>query len=407
MLRVLLADKLADTARSGLQEGGCEVLVRPGLSGAALTEALREEDPDVLVVRSTKVTAADFEAARSLTLVVRAGAGVNTIDRGAASARGVYVSNCPGTNAVAVAELTWAHILAADRRLADGHAALRAGQWKKKTFSRARGLFGRTLGVVGCGTIGREVVARARGFGMPVVVWSRSLTDEDARAMGARRAETAVEVAAAADVLSVHLALTPATRGFVGRAIFDALRPGAIFVNTSRGDVVDEDALIDAVSRKEIRAGLDVFRGEPKKDGPWEHPLAALPGVWGSHHIGASTDQAQAAVAAEVCRVVLTYQDTGCAPNCVNLADQTPATHLLVVRHRDQVGVLANVLGLLREADINVEKMENVIFSGPGGAMGGAACARIQVVGLPPAALLDRLRRSDLIFDVKVVNLES
>jgi D-3-phosphoglycerate dehydrogenase len=407
MLRVLIADKLSDTARTGLQEAGCEVLIRPDLKGDLLTSALAELDPDVLVVRSTRVDAPQLEAARALTLVVRAGAGVNNIDLEAASARGVYVCNCPGTNAAAVAELTWAHILNADRRLADGAAALRDGRWMKKTFSAGnRGLKGRTLGVIGCGTIGQEVIARAHAFGMSVVAWSRSLTDEAAAAFGARRMESAVEVARRADVLTVHLALSPATRGLIGQAIFDALRPGAIVINTSRGEVMDERALVRAVEEKQLRVGLDVFCNEPPTDSNWRSDVTALEGVWGTHHIGASTDQAQDAVAAEVCRVVVSFLSTGTAPNCVNLAERTPATHLLIVRHQDKVGVLAGVLEGLREAELNVGKMENIIFSAPGALSGGSACARIQIAGLPAPGLLDALRKRDTIFDVKVVPLD-
>ena len=131
-----------------------------------------------------------------------------------------------------------------------------------------------------------------------------------------------------------------------------------------------------------------------------------LPGVYGTHHIGASTAQAQDAVAAEVCRVVLTFKETGTAVSCVNLARRTPATHMLIVRHRDRVGVLAGVLGALREAEINVGKMENVIFSATGDQPGGSACARIQIAGLPAPGVLDQLRARDTIFDVKVVTLE-
>ena len=137
----------------------------------------------MLVVRSTKVTAAALHSG-ALKLVVRAGAGYNTIDVAAASRRGIYVSNCPGKNSMAVAELAFGLILALDRRIADNVAALRQGQWNKKEFSKARGLFGRTLGLIGLGQIGREMVPRARAFGLRVVAWSRSLTPESARALG-------------------------------------------------------------------------------------------------------------------------------------------------------------------------------------------------------------------------------
>ncbi|MCA9557326.1 MAG: hydroxyacid dehydrogenase [Myxococcales bacterium] len=400
-MRVLIADKLPDEARSRLQGAGFEVVVDAGLGGEALARALAEHAPDVVIVRSTKLTADHFAAAPSVQLVVRAGAGVNTIDITAASARGVFVANCPGMNAVAVAELTLGHLLNADRRIADNVADLRAGRWQKKVYSKARGLKGRTLGVIGCGDIGKAVIARARAFDMKVVAWSPSLDDAKAAKLKVERAASLEDVAGRADAVSVHVALNPATRGLIGRAFFDAMRPGAIFLNTSRGEVVDEDALAAAVRDKGIRAGLDVFCDEPAGDGEWASPLAALEGVYGTHHIGASTDEAQNAVAFEACRVVETWAATGTAPNTVNLAKRTQATHLLVARHADRVGVLAGILDQLREARINVQTMENVIFAGPG----AAACARIQVGSRPDDALLARLTEDDAVYDVKVVAL--
>ena len=398
-MRVLLADNLPDAARLRLMGAGFTVHADPSLSGDALRDALAEHAPDVLVVRSTKVTAAQLEATSALQLVVRAGAGVNTIDLDAASALGIFVSNCPGMNAVAVAELTFGHILNADRRIAEQVADMRAGQWRKKAYGKlqGRGLKGRTLGVLGCGNIGRAVVARALAFEMEVIAWSPSLCATKARHLGVTRAADPVEVARAADVLSVHLALTPTTRGLVGPAIFDALPNGAIVVNTSRGEVLDEAALANAVATKGIRAGLDVFVNEPKADGPFAAGIVRSDGVYGTHHTAASTIQSQEAVADEACRIVETWGTTGEAINCVNLADQTPATHQLVIRHADQVGVLAGVLAGLREDGINVQQMENMIFSGAN----GAACARIQIEGTPSDAALDALRADDRIFDIK------
>ena len=400
MLRVLIADKLPDSARTRLQQAGVEVVFEPALKDDALLTALAEKNPDVLVVRSTKVRAEHIGAARALQLIVRAGAGVNSIDLDAASGLGVYVSNCPGMNAVAVAELAFAHILNADRRIADAAADLRAGRWKKKTYAKASGLKGRTLGVIGLGSIGREVVARGLAFQMDVVAWSPSLDDARAEELGVRRAASVLEVAAQADALTVHLALNPATRGFIGPAIFDKLRPGSIFVNTSRGEVVDEPALAKAIREKQIKAGLDVFCGEPASDGDWSAPLLKMPGVYGTPHVGASTDQAQEAVADEAIRVILDWHSSGSAPNCVNLASRTAATHMLVVRHEDRVGVLARVLELLKQHRINVQQMENVIFSG-----GGAACARIQINQAPPAGALTALRDEGPIFDAKIVEI--
>src|SRR4051812_38916856 len=179
-MRVLVADKFEKSGIDGLAAAGCDVVYEPDLKDDALTEAIRRTRADVLVVRSTQVTGPMLEAG-ALSLVVRAGAGYNTIDVATASRRGIYVSNCPGKNAIAVAELTFALILALDRRIADTVADLRAGRWNKKEYSKARGLFGRTLGLLGFGSIGREVASRAAAFGMPVIVWSRSLAARRAK----------------------------------------------------------------------------------------------------------------------------------------------------------------------------------------------------------------------------------
>ncbi|MCA9547475.1 MAG: hydroxyacid dehydrogenase [Myxococcales bacterium] len=399
--RVLIADNLPDTARTRLQAAGLEVIADASLKDDALTAALKAHKPDALVVRSTKVRAEHLAAAASLQLVVRAGAGVNTIDMTAASARGIYVCNCPGTNSVAVAELTFGHLINADRQIADNVADLRAGRWAKKTYSKAgRGLKGRTLGVIGAGNIGREVITRAKAFDMRVVAWSQSQDRAAAVAAGAEWADSPVDVAREADALTVHVALVPATRGLIGEAIFDALRPGAIFINTSRGEVVDEAALAKAVREKGLRAGLDVFHDEPASDGAWQKDLVDLPGLYGTHHIGASTQQAQEAVADEACRIIEAWAFEGKALNCVNLARETPATHLLVVRHADRVGVLAGVLDVLRQANLNVQGMENIVFEGA-----AAACARLQIEGTPDEAVLARLAEPAEVFDVTSVAL--
>jgi D-3-phosphoglycerate dehydrogenase len=386
-MRVLIADKFEQSGRDGLDAAGCEFSYQPDVKDEGLVEAIRSYGPDVLVVRSTKVTEPMLDAG-ALKLIVRAGAGVNTIDLPAASRRGVYVSNCPGKNSVAVAELAFALILALDRRVADNVIQLREGKWNKKEFSKARGLLGRTLGLVGTGQIGREVAARAHAFGMRVVAWSRSLTDETAAELGVERRENLLDVAREADVVSVHVALKPETRGLVGADFFGAMREGAYFVNTARGEVVDQEALRRAMREKDIRAGLDVFASEPAASaGEFADDIAREPNLYGTHHIGASTDQAQEAIAAETVRVIRTFKETGRVPNVVNLARQSPATHTLVVRHRDRPGVLASVLDRVRAESINVQEMENVIFEGS-----EAAVARINLESALPAGVLERLR---------------
>jgi D-3-phosphoglycerate dehydrogenase / 2-oxoglutarate reductase len=386
-MRVLIADKFEQSGRASLQAIGCEISFQPDLKDDALVAAIAEQQPDVLVVRGTKVTE-PMLAAGPLKLIVRAGAGYNTIDVAAASRRGIYVSNCPGKNSIAVAELAFALILALDRRIVDAVIALRAGEWSKKEFSKARGLFGRTLGLVGVGKIGQEMIPRARAFGMPVVAWSRSLTPERALELGVERMETPLDVARAADIVSVHVALKPDTRMLIGEDFFKAMREGAYLINTSRGEVVDEAALVEAIQAKGIRAGLDVFAIEPTSAvAEFADPIANEPGVYGTHHIGASTDQAQEAIAAETVRIIQSFKETGQVPNVVNLAQRTPATHRLVVRHRDRPGVLAQVLEAIKAEHINVQEMENIVFEGA-----EAAVARINLDKAPSQPTLDRLR---------------
>src|SRR4030095_2453539 len=319
---------------------------------------------------------------------VRAGAGYNTIDVKTASARGIYVTNCPGKNSVAVAELAFGLILALDRRIPDNAIDLRQGRWNKKEYSKARGLFGRTLGLVGLGKIGQEMVQRAKAFGMPVVVWSRSLTPERAEKLGIEMKQSPLEVASASDVVSVHVALNNDTRNLIDEKFFAAIKQGSYFINTSRAEVMDQAALARAVKDRGLRAGLDVFAGEPTVGvGVVEDDIFKLEGVIGTHHIGASTDQAQQAIAEETVRIIRDYKDSGRAPNVVNLAKKTPATHLLVVRHFDRVGVLASVFDPLKKAGINVEETENIVFEGA-----VAAIARIHLDSAPSDEVLDLIR---------------
>jgi len=389
-MKVLVADKFEKSGIDGLKAAGCDVIYQPDLKDDALTAAIRDAGADVLVVRSTEVTAPMLEAG-SLSLVVRAGAGYNTIDVATASKRGIYVSNCPGRNAIAVAELAFALLLSLDRRVPDNVAELRAGTWNKKEYQKARGLFGRTLGLLGYGNIGQEMARRAHAFGMPIVVWSRRFATGkekvEAEPIPMLLAKSPADVAEKSDVLSVHLALNSETRGLVNAAVLDKLKPGSYFINTARGEVVDYAALEKAVRERDIRVGLDVFAAEPTGGtGDFTDPIAALKNVYGTHHIGASTDQAQDAIAAETVRIISSYKDTGKVPNVVNLAKKTPATHMVVVRHRDRPGVLAHVFEHLRKSEINVQETENVIFEGA-----QAAVARINLDGAPADALLQQI----------------
>jgi D-3-phosphoglycerate dehydrogenase len=416
-MNVLVADKFEKSGLDGLKAAGCEVVYEPDLKDDALADALAKTGADVLVVRSTKVTEPMLEAGK-LSLVVRAGAGYNTIDVKAASARGIYVSNCPGRNAIAVAELAFGLILALDRRIPENVADLRAGKWNKKEYAKAAGLFGRTLTLIGIGSIGQEMIRRAAGFGMDVVIWSRrfdaedrAISDQEARQLGIdplqhqiaiTLAPTPAEAVARADVISLHVALAPGTRALVNANLLARVMPGAILVNTARAEVVDHAALAEAVKSRGLRVALDVYANEPiTATGELNDPLVQLPGVYGTHHIGASTDQAQEAIAAETVRIIRSYKETGRVPNVVNLCRLTPASHMLVVRHRDRPGVLAHVFDHLREGNINVQETENVVFEGA-----EAAIARINLDAAPPAPLLELIRKGNAdIFDLRLVAL--
>jgi D-3-phosphoglycerate dehydrogenase len=262
-MKILIADKFEKVGIDGLKELGCTVVSLPDLTTEALPVALKEHDPNVLIVRSTKVTGDALRSGTSLSLVIRAGAGIDTIDVNAASDLGVFVSNCPGRNSIAVAELVMGLVLACDRRIPDQVADLRAGRWHKGEYSRARGLHGRTFGIVGLGQIGREIATRAAGFGMHVAAWSRNLTLAEAERLGLRYCQTPLEVARVSDVVSINVAANPDTRNLVSEEFLAAMRPGAYLINTSRGSVIDEPALVQAIRNKGVRVGLDVFQNEP------------------------------------------------------------------------------------------------------------------------------------------------
>lgn len=323
-MKVLIADKFEQSGVDGLGALGCDVRMDPSLGPETLLGALAESGVEVLIVRSTKVPAQVIDGADALKLIIRAGAGHENIDSDAAGARGVPVCNCPGMNGIAVAELAMALLLSCDRRVAEQTAQLRAGRWNKAEFAKARGLKGLRLGIVGLGSIGVAFAKRALAFEMDVVAWSRSLTTERAEAAGVRFGGTSREdllrMVGDCDAVSMHVAAAPETEGMCDTAFFEAMRDGAYFVNTSRGKVVDEDALRAAMEGKGVRAGVDVYQNQPaEKTGEWSWRLASLPGVAGcTHHVGASTDQAQQAVAEETVRIVRVFLESGKAENCVN-----------------------------------------------------------------------------------------
>ncbi len=394
-MKVLIADKLSKSTEDALGQLGARLDVQPDLTADTLPAAIG--DAQVLVVRSTKVTAQTISAGKQLSLIVRAGAGVNTIDVQEASKRGIYVTNCPGKNSAAVAELAIGLLIACDRRIVGASNDLRDGKWRKKEYGKARGLRGRTLGILGVGLIGQEMICRAQGLGMEVVAWSRRLTKERAAELAVGYCATPLELARRSDAVSIHLAAAPETIGMVNSEFLATMKEGSILINAARGEIVDHRALVDAIQQKHLRVGLDVFPDEPKQgEARFENTqLASL--VTATPHIGASTDEASEAIAGEVVRIIRLFRETGKPVNTVNMCGRSPATHSLVVRHFNRVGVLASVLDSLREEGINVEEMENTIFDGA-----QAACCTFQLDTPPSESTLETLRHNEAILQVSL-----
>jgi len=387
-MKVLIADKLSPKAVSKLQELHCVVTMNPDLSADELPGVI--SDAEILIVRSTKVTAATIDAGINLSLIIRAGAGVNTIDLEEASNRGIHVANTPGKNTDAVAELAIGHLIAADRRIVAANRDLANGQWKKKEYGKAAGLKGRTLGIIGMGAIGAAVAKRALGMQMEVIAWSRSLAPERAGQLGIGYCSSADEVAKKADAVSLHIAAKSETKHMVNSQFLEQMKDGAILINCARGEVVDTAALKEAIRTKGIRAGLDVFENEPT-GGVADFPDTELAQAANcTPHIGASTDQAADAVASEVVHIVDSYINTGIPANTVNIQDKSQAIINLIVRHYNRVGVLAGVLDELRNAEINIEEMENLIFAG-----GKAASCTLKLDSEPSADTIDKIKANE------------
>lgn len=403
-MQILYADSVDQEVLGRLEDLGATYRVEPHLTAETLPDHLA--GVDVLVVRSTKVTAKAIAAAGQLGLIVRAGAGTDNIDQRAASARGIYVCNVPGRNAIAVAELTLGLLLAIDRRIADNTADLRAGRWDKKTYTKADGLYDKQLGIVGLGDIGLAVAERAKGFGMRVAAERKPdrapHVQSAIRTIGIRLVSTRNELLAGSDVISIHVPKSADTVHLVDRDFLATMKDGAVLLNTSRGDVVDEAALMAELDAGRLKAGLDVWDGEPSSgQGLFESRLARHPAVVGTHHIGASTAQAQRSVAEGTLEVIEGYL-AGSPVNCVNLRLDLAGESCITVRHLDRVGVLAQVFAVLRRRGLNVQQMQNQVFQG-----GEAAVAAIFVNNDADMSVAEELDSIDEVLNVSIIGADS
>jgi len=334
---VHVADPLAEDGLVLLRER-CDVRVTHGLKEAELAPLLA--DVDALIVRSeTKVTASLMDRAPRLAVVGRAGVGVDNIDVPAATERGVYVVNAPLGNIVAAAEHAIALALSLLRNIPEADRSVRAGEWKRAKLM-GRELRGKTLGLIGIGRVGSEVARRAAAFEMKVIAHDPYATEASARAAGATLVELD-EVLARADVISLHTPLTDKTRGMIDAAALAKMKPSAILVNASRGEVVDPRALADALAAGTIAgAALDVFPSEPL---PADSPLRGAPHTVLTPHIAGSTTEAQVNVAVDVVRQILDILDGKPARFAVN-APRPPADEAggsAWVRLAERLGSLA------------------------------------------------------------------
>ena len=290
MIRVLVSAETTELfARAAVPDGIAVDLLDP-------SDPLPAGGPHagVLSLLTRRIGGAEMDRLPGLRVIANMAVGHDNVDLAAARERGIRVTNTPDVLTDATAELTWALILAVARRVGEGERLVRAGAWTGWTPTQlmGTGLGGKTLGILGAGRIGREVGRRAGAFGMRVACWGRTRRPEWEAECGARWVEDPLALAAEADVVSVHLASTAETRGLVGAAFLDRMKPGAILVNTARGDVVDEGALVERLVAGRLRAGLDVYAREPAVPGA----LRGLENVVLLPHLGSATRETRQAM---------------------------------------------------------------------------------------------------------------
>jgi D-3-phosphoglycerate dehydrogenase len=320
MHRILIPTRLAKEGVTLLEETpGFAVDCRPGLKGKDLHRALAKADA-VIIRSDNRIDAAAIAAGKRLRLIGRAGVGLENVDLGAASARGIAVVNTPAANSIAVAELTMAMTLALARKIVPADRSVRAGRWEKSSL-KGNELDGKVLGIVGFGRIGREVGRRAAAFGMEILTYDPFVSAESAIAAGATLVGLA-DLIRRADVVSLHLPLNEKTRGLFGAAELKRMKRSALLINASRGGIVEEAALEEALRAKRLAGcALDVYESEP----PANRWFADMDNVVVTPHLGASTEESQTKVAVEIAQSVRLALTQGIYINAVNLPIADPA----------------------------------------------------------------------------------
>jgi D-3-phosphoglycerate dehydrogenase len=394
-LTVLVAD---DIARDGLapllDDPRFDVVVQPGLKGDALADAIATADA-VLVRSATKITADSLKRAERLRVIGRAGVGVDTIDLDAATARGIAVLTAPSGNTIAAAELTLALLLALVRRVPAADRSMKAGEWDRKGFSGTE-LHGKVLGLVGAGRIGSTVAQRARAFDMRVMAYDPFLSADQAQRLGVQLAELD-ELLREADVISLHLPLTDATRGLIGAARLAIMKPTAVLLNVARGGIADETALVEALKAGRLAgAALDVFEKEPL---PADHPLRSLENVVLTPHLGASTAEAQHEVALEIARAVraaLLEGDLSKAVNAPALGGEELRRVRPMLSLAERLGRLGSVLLDAPLARVSVRQAggtESTLSAVTASAMVGVLSSIVDRSGVNPVNALHLARQ--------------
>ncbi len=394
-IKILVADKFPDKYIQQMKDLDLEVIYNAKLGEKDLVEAAKEVD--ILVVRSTIVNEETILNSEKLNLIIRAGSGVNNINIAAANKKGIYVTNCPGMNAVAVAELAIGLMISIDRSIPDNVSDFNKGVWNKDKYSKGKGLKGKTLGLIGVGNIGKEVAKRALAFEMNV--YGKDISRIEG--VPIKDFSEMDQLVPLCDVISIHLPATPQTKGLFNKQMFEFMKDGAYLINTSRNEIVVEDDLLEAIKTKNIRYACDVFKGEPEgKGGEVSSKLQNNPNIYVTHHIGASTEQAQDAVAEETINIIKHYTHSGVIDHWVNRAKITDAHFQLVVKHYDKPGVLASVLDVIRSGNINIEEIENIIFEG-----GIAACCTMKLQSAISAELLKKIKENTNVISVSHVEI--